>query len=893
MTGWLSEFSDPADQVNIERLQAPNRPAPKPSAFQGFGEAVKDGLMAGGAGVARAGQLAVSTTFLAQDVLAGVDPLGDEGVYKQYMDTTEPFIEGAEDYWKIDSENTGTAGQIAGGLSRIVLPLMAGAGNPTLLASSETAITSTDALDAGATSGQAVGIGLAQGAAVAVGAKIPVAFGKTLGQKVATGAAANAGLGVAVRGVQSAIAGDNEQLSQMYDPMDGTSLAVDLGIGATFGAIAGLAARRRAAPLDQQDAVAAAEVEASINSSMPDPNARPRAAQAHRTDLDAATRALQEGAPVQPRTVLPEDSAALAAFAAAQDAPTVTLTADNPSIIIRPDAAQPPVQQLSPVKQNIATAAEQAGIDPTTALVIGHIETGGRFNADAQNPKSSANGLFQVIQSSWDRLGGGNRADPAEQIRVGLLHMKKVEGTLTSALGRKPALHESYMGHLLGAGGARIVLTADPNARLYDVVLGYTKAKTQAQRVKIAQDTVNNNGMRGLTVGEAIAKWQAKTDQVATQYRQQSDTSASTKPAELEAIPTDQQPTLVDESPAVDAPALFDEAAIARDRSAVEQQYADDLAAYESTGVLRSKTDVPSLLDRDQWINVRTPAFKRWFGDWENESTYGESGRSGENARPVEQGEDGSGDIRSSDIGQDPSGSGSDVRRAWRLDSRTGEPRIYYHGTKDSIDAFDLSHPNRKDHGWLGTGVYTDSSASIATRYSKIKKGSGEPKTLPLFVAVKNPFVADGAFKQTLRLSSKERSSQATQALIAAGYDGVLLKHGNDYELVAFNPAAVKSAAENTGAYDPKNPNIRDARPAQPDPSPSQQQPDTPEQAAAQAALIDNDIEMPTGELDADGNPIMMSGREALALIEQETATVQEQTTATQAAISCALSRGL
>lgn len=68
---------------------------------------------------------------------------------------------------------------------------------------------------------------------------------------------------------------------------------------------------------------------------------------------------------------------------------------------------------------------------------------------------------------------------------------------------------------------------------------------------------------------------------------------------------------------------------------------------------------------------------------------------------------------------------------------------------------------------------------------------------------------------------------------------------------------------------------------------------DTPEQSAAQAALIDNDVEMPTGELDADGNPIMMSGREAMALIEQEAATVQEQTTATQAAISCALSRGL
>jgi hypothetical protein len=36
-----------------------------------------------------------------------------------------------------------------------------------------------------------------------------------------------------------------------------------------------------------------------------------------------------------------------------------------------------------------------------------------------------------------------------------------------------------------------------------------------------------------------------------------------------------------------------------------------------------------------------------------------------------------------------------------------GEPVIFYHGTKDVIEkGFDLDHPNKKDLGWLGRGVY-------------------------------------------------------------------------------------------------------------------------------------------------------------------------------------------
>ncbi len=47
--------------------------------------------------------------------------------------------------------------------------------------------------------------------------------------------------------------------------------------------------------------------------------------------------------------------------------------------------------------KQIALRAKQDGIDPSVALTISHIETGGKFNHTAQNPTSSAYGLFQVL----------------------------------------------------------------------------------------------------------------------------------------------------------------------------------------------------------------------------------------------------------------------------------------------------------------------------------------------------------------------------------------------------------------------------------------------------------------------------------------------------------------
>ena len=52
---------------------------------------------------------------------------------------------------------------------------------------------------------------------------------------------------------------------------------------------------------------------------------------------------------------------------------------------------------------------------------------------------------------------------------------------------------------------------------------------------------------------------------------------------------------------------------------------------------------------------------------------------------------------------------------------------VVYHGTRDDIKSFDLDHPNRKDVGWLGRGIYTSSSADQAGDYAEVKRGAAGP----------------------------------------------------------------------------------------------------------------------------------------------------------------------
>lgn len=188
----------------------------------------------------------------------------------------------------------------------------------------------------------------------------------------------------------------------------------------------------------------------------------------------------------------------------------------QPINVPHPDIPEPPAKprlNKSNLNSNgllLANKAEQMGINPSDALTIAHLESGAGFSSSAQNKSSSANGILQVIDDSWERLGGGNRSDINEQIRVGLLHMQEANSYIAKHLGREPVGHEQYLGHLLGPGGAVRVLKSDKDRLLIDVVREYD--------AKNANAIVNNNKMTGLTVGQAISKWEKKWNSVSARY---------------------------------------------------------------------------------------------------------------------------------------------------------------------------------------------------------------------------------------------------------------------------------------------------------------------------------------------------------------------------------------
>lgn len=164
----------------------------------------------------------------------------------------------------------------------------------------------------------------------------------------------------------------------------------------------------------------------------------------------------------------------------------------------------------------IANQASKDGIDPSVALTIAQMES--RFSHSAKNPDSTAHGLFQVLDKTWIDLGGKDRSNVGEQIRIGLKHIKQANNYIAQKIGREPVAHEQYLGHLLGPSGAVHVLKADPNAKLIDIVRKYDKDNAEA--------IVNNNGMSGMTVGQAIDKWGKKWNTVSSRYGGENTTTA-------------------------------------------------------------------------------------------------------------------------------------------------------------------------------------------------------------------------------------------------------------------------------------------------------------------------------------------------------------------------------
>ncbi|MDH2997160.1 hypothetical protein A1D22_05670 [Pasteurellaceae bacterium LFhippo2] len=205
--------------------------------------------------------------------------------------------------------------------------------------------------------------------------------------------------------------------------------------------------------------------------------------------------------------------------------------------------------------------------------------------------------------------------------------------------------------------------------------------------------------------------------------------------------------------------------------------------AYE-----QAKANGETELDYRQWVQVRTPSFKQWFGDWENDP---------ENASKV-------------------------------INSKTGEPLVVYHGSNSDFSVFEKTQET--DYGWYGEGHYFTEDSDIANSYADIavSERGGNQINYGVYLNLRNPNYVNLSDDSVITDKNSDSAKATTDKLKSQGFDGVVVFENSSgkaqgktpynfvEEVVAFDPTQIKSATDNTGEFDGSNPDIRFSRRAKP-----------------------------------------------------------------------------
>lgn len=195
-----------------------------------------------------------------------------------------------------------------------------------------------------------------------------------------------------------------------------------------------------------------------------------------------------------------------------------------------------------------------------------------------------------------------------------------------------------------------------------------------------------------------------------------------------------------------------------------EEEYTQEMrdilanAPRDKQGNLLAPNGKPSNLTERQYAQVRTTAFKEWFGDWEN-----------------------------------------DPANTSKVIDENGEPLVVYHESPDIFNVFDTSKKRYNVHEV--NGIWTSPIN---------RKGKGYGKNIyPLFVNLRNPVKT--STKQATNIV--ELRTLENKALKNNNSDGAILdtidKFGYETQYYVKNPNQIKSATDNVGTFDSNNPDIR------------------------------------------------------------------------------------
>lgn len=175
---------------------------------------------------------------------------------------------------------------------------------------------------------------------------------------------------------------------------------------------------------------------------------------------------------------------------------------------------------------NFHKTADLMGLGEQERIVltkIMRVESNAILNA--KNGKSSATGLFQFIDETWnkyadkhpdidrtDSKNGDGRLKAEQQHKVGILFTRDNSRALTEVLGgRPPSAGNIYLAHFAGAGGATSVLKADPKTPL-DTLLS-AKAMSSNAEIYLATSDGKRKYFKNFTAGDLITWADRKMEQ--------------------------------------------------------------------------------------------------------------------------------------------------------------------------------------------------------------------------------------------------------------------------------------------------------------------------------------------------------------------------------------------
>lgn len=443
-------------------------------------------------GAVKLAKSAVITAVTANPGIRTLGTLGHPEVGDRMLDAVLPSLDNAVDYWKPDPHSIGRAGQIAHGFASMLAPLVAGGGDPAVLALSEGVNTGTDLVDQGVNADHAVAGGIATALATEVGFKVPF-LGKTRIAQMATGAAGMAAINATSTEYQrlNLQAAGRDDLAANYDPLDPTSRTVDI-LGGLLGGAIHHAIGARAAVQANPDAVDAAltlrNAEHFTDTAHPGTPATPAASV---TAQDALSRAIEQAAAGEPVNVA--------------DVIQKEMFVERPE----PPAGTPPPPTAAGALATIPGTPEHAAMGAYRSFERS-LES--RGDPNAHNPASTALGIDQFTGSTWNNLVEKHRPSWAE----GMTPAEILDAR------RDPVKSGEMADHLdhENADALRHAGVAVDNFSLYaahhfgpDRAIAFAKADgaTPMAEILTPEQLHANTYLANLTKDEALANWSRRT----------------------------------------------------------------------------------------------------------------------------------------------------------------------------------------------------------------------------------------------------------------------------------------------------------------------------------------------------------------------------------------------